>query len=208
LIEEYGPFETKEAETGGSGRHCIFQYPETVEIRNSVGLVGEGLDIRGEGGYIVAAPSLHPSGKRYRWLNDTLPALPPAWLIEKSTAKKEAKEAPPKGKAPEGKATGHKVSEIYPTSGGPIPEGQRGTRIFKIGCAIWGQGKAKDLINLHHQLGEINGCRCQPPLDAEEVTRIAASIAARYVRGVPAEEAEETDSSEEVITGEWEDFIA
>jgi hypothetical protein len=40
------------------------------------------LDVRGDGGYVVVAPSVHPSGKAYEWrdLNDEI-AAPCAWLI-------------------------------------------------------------------------------------------------------------------------------
>lgn len=87
LIEAHGPLpDTLEAETGGGGHHIVFQYPEGSNIRNSSGRLGEGLDVRGEGGYIVAAPTLHASGKRYRWRNDYAPAPAPAWLLERLTA--------------------------------------------------------------------------------------------------------------------------
>jgi hypothetical protein len=45
---------TARARTGGGGIH-IFRYPR--EIRNSAGLLGPGLDVRGEGGYVVVPPS-------------------------------------------------------------------------------------------------------------------------------------------------------
>ena len=50
--------------TGGGGEHYLFRHPGH-EIRNSAGQLGLGLDTRGDGGYIVAPPSLHISGRRY-----------------------------------------------------------------------------------------------------------------------------------------------
>ncbi|MEZ5695907.1 MAG: bifunctional DNA primase/polymerase [Sphingomonadaceae bacterium] len=48
------------------GRHYLFRNPP-FELRNKVRLQGVELDVRGEGGYIVGAGSLHPSGCFYEW---------------------------------------------------------------------------------------------------------------------------------------------
>ena len=56
---------TREALTGGGGRHLFFRAAGAV--RCSAGRLGPGLDVRCEGGYIVAPPSVHPSGAFYRW---------------------------------------------------------------------------------------------------------------------------------------------
>lgn len=63
---------TRAAYTGGGGLHLVFSWRDDLgfTIKNITGLRGHtGLDIRGEGGYIVVAPSLHASGQRYEWLN-------------------------------------------------------------------------------------------------------------------------------------------
>lgn len=52
--------------TGSGGQHRIYHNPG-IPIPNSVGKLGPGLDIRGENGYIVAPPSIHPNGHPYRW---------------------------------------------------------------------------------------------------------------------------------------------
>lgn len=83
LIEQYGALPpTMEARTGGGGRHIIFSYPPGSNIRNSAGRLGEGIDVRGEGGYIIVAPSVHASGRPYEWLNNLEPAGPPEWLTK------------------------------------------------------------------------------------------------------------------------------
>lgn len=64
----------------GHGRQLFYKYP-TEGISNSAGKIAEGVDIRGEGGYVVAPPSVHPNGKVYQFLIGVpsvvkLPALP------------------------------------------------------------------------------------------------------------------------------------
>ena len=53
------------------------------KVRNLVGFY-DGLDIRGDGGFIIAPPSVHPSGQRYRWAanNPREPAEAPGWLLD------------------------------------------------------------------------------------------------------------------------------
>ena len=72
---------TVTAATGGGGWHLLFKLPGGV-LR---GAAGAGVDLK-HNGYIVAAPSIHPSGRRYRWLDGRAPGdlplaeLPPEWL--------------------------------------------------------------------------------------------------------------------------------
>lgn len=64
---------TIEAVTGGGGRHLYFARPEHHEIRNSVRRLGPGVDVRSDGGYVLAPPSDHKSGNRYRWARGRAP---------------------------------------------------------------------------------------------------------------------------------------
>ena len=65
LEEAFGRLPTTtRARTGGGGEHVFFRYPEGG-VRNSASWVGPGLAVRGEGGYVVAAPSR--TGGAYRW---------------------------------------------------------------------------------------------------------------------------------------------
>src|ERR1044072_8720330 len=57
-LAKYQLPQTMKARTGGGGEHYFFR-PGEREIRNSAGKLGAGLDIRGEGGYVVAPPSNH-----------------------------------------------------------------------------------------------------------------------------------------------------
>jgi putative DNA primase/helicase len=78
LEAEHGPLPpTVTAITGGGGRHYLYRYDvERFTVCNST-KVRPGIDTRGDGGCIVAAPSLHPSGRRYEW--GTPPSQPMAY---------------------------------------------------------------------------------------------------------------------------------
>ena len=65
----------------GRGTHFYFVVPAGIALPgNSAGRLGAGLDVRGQGGQVVAPPSLHASGRRYTW-GPRLPiAEAPPWL--------------------------------------------------------------------------------------------------------------------------------
>jgi putative DNA primase/helicase len=73
---------TLEVITGSGGRHYYFALPQGTEIRNSAGKLAAGLDVRGEGGYVVAPPSIHISGNEYRWAVDPRAVRPATWPEE------------------------------------------------------------------------------------------------------------------------------
>ncbi len=81
LERENGPLpRTARARTGGGGIHVFFRYPVREEVRNSAGWLGRGLDVRGEGGYVVVPPSRTKSA--YAWI-DRSPLAEAAWLLER-----------------------------------------------------------------------------------------------------------------------------
>ena len=84
LIAIHGALPFTPQQATGKGRHFMFGVPS--EFRNSARKVGPGIDTRADGGYIVVAPSVHPSGKRYEWAPDARPsktplAAMPDWLM-------------------------------------------------------------------------------------------------------------------------------
>ncbi len=83
LCDEHGPIdvETRESFTGGGGRHLFWSWPEAGAVRSRV-RVRPGVDVRGNGGYVVAAPSMHRSGVAYRWKIEGDPLPAPGWLLE------------------------------------------------------------------------------------------------------------------------------
>lgn len=92
LIDEHGQFPFLPfSRTGSGGNHYLFAYPD-VRVPNSANLVAQGIDVRGDGGYIVAPPSAHITGAMYEWVTEDgvsyapssrcLPAAIPQWLLD------------------------------------------------------------------------------------------------------------------------------
>jgi hypothetical protein len=158
---------TVECLTGGGGRHLYFAHPGG-ELRNSAGRLAPGLDVRGDGGYVIAPPSRHSSGGRYEWSVDghpdeLEPAQAPAWLLEGLRARRNGT-APPVGEA--------------------IPEGARNAELASLAGTMRRRGM--DEAAIRAALRETNRLRCRPPLDEGEVASIAASITRyRPQRGAP-----------------------
>ena len=160
--------ETLTVRTPRSGWHYYYQYPTGLDIRNSAGKLGPGLDVRADGGYAVTSPSyvLDP-GKidgGYVTETDLPPAQPPPWLVDRLVALQ----------TPVGEAA-HRQAAME----GAIPEGQRDDALTSIGGRLRAQGAEHDAIlaALHE-----HNARCEPPLPAQDVEKIARSVC-RYPRG-------------------------
>lgn len=83
-IEQTYSFETVEVITGSGGRHIYFKTAE--EIGSSISRIHLGIDVRANGGYVIAPPSKHLSGNAYEWEGcDFQPIMlttAPDWLVE------------------------------------------------------------------------------------------------------------------------------
>jgi putative DNA primase/helicase len=144
--------QTLRAATGGNGEHLFFVVPAGVEIRNSASKLGKGLDVRGDGGYVIAAPSVHESGRLYTWTHEDDPAPLPSWLLER-LVKKPASSAPrPAPIAWSGEISKYaqaalegEVEEVL-----RAPEGTRNptlnTAAFKLGQLIAGGELGEQLV--------------------------------------------------------------
>lgn len=164
LEHEHGPLpHSVEALTGGGGRHVYFLHPGKA-MRNKVGLA-TGIDLRGDGGVVVAPPSVHPSGRPYAWEvshhpDETPLAAMPLWL----QSLVEHDEMHP------GRPMAHWRSLVR--SG--VPEGERNNTIASLtGHLLWHGVDAEVVLEL---LLCWNWIRCRPPLPDDEVARTVESI--------------------------------
>lgn len=84
LIEEQGEvLPPTLTATTGKGLHFYFKIDDAIPVRNSASKLGKGIDVRGNGGYVVAPPSNHVSGRKYTWVNaEREPAYCPGWLLD------------------------------------------------------------------------------------------------------------------------------
>jgi hypothetical protein len=89
LEREHGPLpDTPRQLTGGGGVHVLFRRPDRPVVRGPRHGLGRGVDVKADGGYIIAAPSGHLSGKPYCWevghgLDDLALAPLPPWLQDR-----------------------------------------------------------------------------------------------------------------------------
>lgn len=161
---------THESHTGSGGKHLLYRIPAGVIVQNSAGLIAPGVDVRGVGGYIVAAPSIHPNGSPYLWLDcDEIPEGPcadaPPWLLDMCV------------KVTRSTSQRFDLPEV-------IAEGGRDNTLYKFACSLRSktpmtQGEVRAAL-------EAANTRCKPPLAHADLDRIAAS-ASRHPNGLSPE---------------------
>ena len=139
--------------TGGGGVHYMFRPPAQGRIPTRTH-VAEGVDTRGDGGYIVVPPSQHVSGRAYAWdsaydIEDTLLAQAPAWLL---TLCQESEYTP------------------MPEAGTPLGDGQRNSTLSRMAFAMRKANMSLDAIYV--AVANENTTRCIPPLDEDELRKI------------------------------------
>jgi putative DNA primase/helicase len=147
--------------TANGGLHLYFKHPEQ-HVRTGI-RVAPGLDVKASGGYVVAPPTLGPNGRPYEWIvspEEADLAETPLWLM--NLLAQEPSKSP------------------APLVGERIPSGKRNDALASLAGTMRrrGMGEAEILAALQ----VANEQRCQPPLEAREVEKIAASVA-RYEPG-------------------------
>ena len=158
--------ETFEVKTGsGNGKHIYLKNSAGISIRNSAGLIGAGLDIRGEGGYVVSAMSkgektpYEPSGS----LDNIADA--PKWLLDIIQH--------------ESRRSDHMNKTIQKTeqANALVPSGMRNDFLTGIAGTIRHRGYGQSII--HKALAAVNDVIMEQPLPSNEVINISKSVS-RY----------------------------
>jgi hypothetical protein len=149
--------ESLAAWTPSGGQHRWFKLPPGLSVANRVG-IAPGLDVRTDGGYIVAPPSVI-NGKPYAWQNwDTVSAPviadAPPWLLQLIQQRPASTPAAQEGDT--------------------IPEGMRNATMTSIAGRL--RAASLDAAEIAETLARVNERRCSPPLDDDELTTIAASV--------------------------------
>ncbi len=145
--------------TGGGGLHVYFKYPPGADrIANSAGTLGPGLDIRADGGYVIAPPSVHENGNEYRWeiasrIDQMEPPELPAWLLA-MFSKPVSQQTTPRFETPS-----------------VIEAGARNDALFRLARSL--HARKMTLNEILPSLCAVNEARCKPPLDLAEVEKIA-----------------------------------
>lgn len=140
--------------TGRGGNH--YYYRTDKKVKNATGIY-PGIDIRGEGGYVVAPPSVHQNGTQYRW--EISPEDMDICFADDQVMKfiNKAQDA-------------RKERFILPSR---ITTGKRNDTLFKYGCSLQSNGNTDDEIL---SLMEEANLRCDDPLTDSEIKTIYESV--------------------------------
>ncbi len=162
------PRTVKQYTGSDGGVHIFFRHPGphvSVGSRSGIPVPGvepSGMDFRGEDGYVVVAPSMHVSGRRYAWAPGQAPgetpfAEMPEWL---------------RSLIQSGVST--RTTEIVPGDARLILEGQRHTTLASLAGTMRRRGMSDAAIAAALKAENTNSCRPQP-LPESEVDSIVRS---------------------------------
>lgn len=154
--------DTWQSITGRGGNHIFFK--TLRQVSNRTGLL-DGVDVRGDGGYIVAPPSVHKNGKQYQWEQapDEYEIADANEIVFKLLDTKR-----------EELTNEFKVPDI-------IQDGKRNHTMYKYACSLQAKGLTDEAIIAAMQIE--NEKRCNPPLPDEELLRTINS-ALKFEKGV------------------------
>jgi hypothetical protein len=179
IEREFGTLpETVTAKTGGGGLHHFYTC-DGAEIQNRSRLAGKPIDVRGDGGYVIAPPSIHPSGQAYEWQvspYDRKPAVSPEWLLSFvreglpsliRTSKSKKERLPSLIRTLEIQSGDDLESDPGST------QGQRHSTALRLVGGAFARGL--DLQTVTRQALAWAG-RCQPPMSESEALKIVSDL--------------------------------
>ncbi|MFQ5853110.1 MAG: bifunctional DNA primase/polymerase [Candidatus Binatia bacterium] len=153
----------------GRGWQLFFKHPG-VAVPNRAGIL-PGLDVRGDGGYVVVPPSIHPNGKPYTWevsINGELPKLPVELFKLIS--------------APRPNVNGIRERFDTPRALAGVPEGQRDEILFRLACKLRNADIPQDMAE---RVMVEAGANCQPPFPERDALAKVKNAYQRYPAGDP-----------------------
>jgi hypothetical protein len=167
---KHGKLETTKVRTGGGGTHFYIKHPGGL-VPCSAGRLGPGLDVKGDGGYVVAPPSIHCSGQPYRWERSDraggAPLAPaPTWLLDLIRNPAVGQSSP------------RPANEWVELIRGPIVRGARNDTLVRLAGHLL-RIRVLDPAIAAELVQAVNEARCKPPLLPDEVQDIVESIASR-----------------------------
>ena len=162
--------------TGRGGYHYFYRVNR--ETKNRAGLY-EGVDVRGDGGYIVAPPSIHPNGRAYEW--EQGPEDGP--LAEADGRVWAFLAGGGKSQGAEGQGGGQSFEAPE-----QIPEGQRVQTLVRLLCSQQAKGLSDAAIRA--AVRAENEAKCVPPLTDAELEKTVFPALTRYQKGTAPYKAE------------------
>ena len=173
--DEEGVFiDSLTAVTGRGGKHLYFT--STYPYGNKTGCL-PGVDIRGEGGYVIAPPSIHENGNPYYFDGDE--------DEEEIVCAQEDSDVEYFFNEMCKSSNGNKEPLKVPSE---VNEGGRNDMIFKMASSMQARGDDDDVILATCQ--GYNEKNCHPPLPDDEVLFIVRNVLNRYEKGTPKKESQ------------------
>lgn len=164
--------DTQSVTTPSGGVHLYFRLPPDVHVPTRHGVLGPGIDIKGEGGYVVGPGSPHKKGGIYQDVPGVL-ADAPAWLLALAAKPLEPKtlETTHYTVDPSSPAGVRAIAwaKTYLATTEPAIQGQGGSdHLFMACCHLMLSALPLDVLKAIVE--EIYNPRCEPPWSSEEIS--------------------------------------
>ena len=168
LEREHGELpRTASVKTPRGGEHYYLCHPG-AHVPNSAGALGAGIDVRGDGGYVLAPPSVGANGHAYEPDEQAPIQPPPGWLARRLASINAARRV-----VREPAETWIRMVRDGLTSG------ERNMGLTRFVGHLMARGVD---VRLVWEIAALVNERARPPLPADDVERIVMSIAGRELR--------------------------